>query len=146
MSACNSSAFDNAFEWAGISGIKFPRRLNTLYLEKHFHVWSRAAETTVMIERRQESRARSNIAVRISGRDASGKPFAQSVVASSISSGGALLSGMEQQVRPGDLVLVEYGERRARFRIVWVRESESERKTQAAVQRLENEQCPWAGF
>ena len=99
-----------------------------------------------MIERRQESRARSDIAVRISGRDASGKPFAQSVVASSISSGGALLSGMEQQVRPGDLVLVEYEERRARFRIVWVRESESERKTQAAVQRLENEQCPWVGF
>ena len=146
MSACNSSAFDNVFEWAGISGIKFPRMLNTLYLEKHFHVWSTAPETTVMIERRQESRARSDIAVRISGRDASGKPFAQSVVASSISSGGALLSGMEQQVRPGDLVLVEYEERRARFRIVWVRESESERKTQAAIQRLENEQCPWVGF
>jgi hypothetical protein len=26
------------FEWAGILGIKFPRKLNTLYLEKHFHV------------------------------------------------------------------------------------------------------------
>ena len=91
-----------------------------------------------MIERRQESRARSDIAVRISGRDASGKPFAQSVVASSISSGGALLSGMEQQVRPGDLVLVEYQGRRARFRIVgYGNPSQSERlKPQSRVLRM----------
>ena len=107
----------------------------------HIYGWQAEASRLCV-----ESRARSDIAVRISGRDASGKPFAQSVVASSISSGGALLSGMEQQVRPGDLVLVEYEEKRARFRIVWVRESESERKTQAAIQRLENEQCPWVGF
>jgi hypothetical protein len=99
-----------------------------------------------MLERRQESRKQLDIAVRISGRDVSGEPFAQSAVASSISGGGALLSGMEWQVRTGDLVWVEYEERKARFRIVWVRDSESGRKTQAAIQRLENEACPWAGL
>ncbi len=96
-----------------------------------------------MVERRQESRSQSDLAVRISGRDASGKPFAQSAVASSISSAGALLSGMDWQVRTGDLVWVEYQERQARFRIVWVRDSGSGQKTQAAVQRLANEECPW---
>jgi hypothetical protein len=104
------------------------------------------ASTTVMLERRQESRKQLDIAVRISGRDVSGEPFAQSAVASSISGRGALLSGMERQVRTGDLVWVEYEERRARFRIVWVRDSESGRKTQAAIHRLENEACPWAGL
>jgi PilZ domain len=99
-----------------------------------------------MLERRQESRKQLDIAVRISGRDVSGEPFAQSAVASSISGGGALLSGMERQVRTGDLVWVEYEERKARFRIVWVRDSESGRKTQAAIHRLENEACPWAGL
>ena len=99
-----------------------------------------------MVERRQEFRKQADIAVRISGRDVSGEPFAQSAVASSISGGGALLSGMERQVRTGDLVWVEYEDRKARFRIVWVRDSESARKTQAAVQRLENEECPWIGL
>src|SRR2546427_422656 len=43
---------------------------------------------------RQELWTQVDLAVRISGRDASGKLFAQSAVASSISGGGALLSGM----------------------------------------------------
>jgi hypothetical protein len=98
-----------------------------------------------MDERRRESRAQADIAVRISGRDISGEPFAQSVLASSISAGGALLSGMERKVRAGDLVWVEYEERKARFRIVWVRDSQSSRQTQAAVQRLGDEECPWIG-
>jgi hypothetical protein len=68
-----------------------------------------------MVERRQESRTQADIAVRISGRAVSGKPFAQSAVASSISGGGALLSGMERQVRTGDLVWVEYEERKGPF-------------------------------
>ena len=100
----------------------------------------------VMVERRKEFRKLADIAVRISGRDISGEPFAQRAIASSISSGGALLSGMERQIRTGDLVWVEYEERKARFRIVWVRDSESGRKTQAAVHKLENEECPWIGL
>jgi hypothetical protein len=96
-----------------------------------------------MVERRNELRRQADIAVRISGRDESGEPFAQSAIASSISGRGALLSGMNRQMRTGDLVWVQYEERKARFRIVWARDSESGRKTQVAVQRLENEECPW---
>ena len=53
----------------------------------------------------------------------------------------------EYQIPPkpnGDLVWIESQERKAHFRIVWVRESESEHKTQAAVHKVENEKCPWA--
>jgi hypothetical protein len=46
-------------------------------------------------------------------------------------------------VRSGDLVWVEYQGRKARYRIVWVRDSDSDLKSQAAVQRLEKEECPW---
>ena len=72
-----------------------------------------------------------------------GAAFAQNALASSISSAGALLSGIARKVQSGDLVWIEYQERKARFRIVWVRESESEQKTQAAVHKVENEKCPW---
>jgi hypothetical protein len=96
-----------------------------------------------MAEHRREPRLQVELAVKISGRDVSGKLFNESVVASSISGGGALLSGMARKLRAQDLIWVEYQKRKARFRIVWVRASEGEHKTQAAVQRLENEDCPW---
>jgi PilZ domain len=97
-----------------------------------------------MIERRQNQRVQRDLEVQVSGRDAKGTAFAQSVNASDISKGGALLSGLSWKVRTGDLVWVEYEGRKARFRIVWVRDSHSGLKFQAAVHRLEKEECPWS--
>src|ERR1700730_4268340 len=96
-----------------------------------------------MVERRQEARKQATLAVRIFGRDVSGKAFAQSAIASSTSGSGALLSQISQEMRPGDLIWIEHQGKTARFRIVWVRDSESEQKTQAAVHRVQNEECPW---
>src|ERR1700687_3790502 len=97
----------------------------------------------IMAERRDEARAQVDLAVQISGTGANGMPFTQSATASSISNGGALLSGLSQEIRSGDLLWVQYQQRKARFRIVWVKGSKSGLKTQAAVQRLEKEECPW---
>jgi hypothetical protein len=97
-----------------------------------------------MVEHRQEQRARSDLAVQVSGRDANGDAFSQSVNASNISKGGALLSGLSREVRSGDLIWVEYEGRKARFRIVWVGDSHSGLKSQVAVHRLEKEECPWS--
>jgi len=96
-----------------------------------------------MVEHRQEQRAQRDLAVQVSGRDSNGTVFTQSVTASNISRSGALLSGLSSGIRSGDLLWVEYQQRKARFRIVWVRDSQSGLKTQAAVQRLEKEECPW---
>jgi hypothetical protein len=99
-----------------------------------------------MAERRHEPLAQLDLAVQISGRDVNGMPFTQSVTASSISGNGALLSGLSRGIRWGDLLWVEYQQRKARFRIVWVKDSKSNLKTQAAVQRLATEECPWPVF
>jgi lysyl-tRNA synthetase class I len=64
-------------------------------------------------------------------------------VASSISGSGALLTGVAREVQTGDLILIEFQDRKARFRIVWVGDSESGQKNQAAVHKVENEECPW---
>jgi hypothetical protein len=99
-----------------------------------------------MIEHRQERRTQIDLTVQITGRDVRGNPFAQSAVASSISGSGALLSGLAREVRAGDLVSIEYQDRKGRFRVVWAKSSQSEQKIQAAVHRLENEQCPWVAL
>ena len=96
-----------------------------------------------MVEQRHEQRTQSGLPVRVSGRDCNGTTFTQVVTASNISRSGALLSGLSTGIRSGDLLWVEYEQRKARFRIVWVRDSQSDLKTQAAVQRLEKEECPW---
>ena len=67
----------------------------------------------------------------------------QQVVARNVSSGGALLVGLEMELQSGDLVLLQYGAQRARYRIVWTRDSEGPRRILAAVQRLEEDYCPW---
>lgn len=95
------------------------------------------------VDRRREPRVESNLPVLIWGIDAQGLPFTQSALARNISGHGALLSGIEQLLRCGDLIVVQYGKKRARFRVVWTRDSANGEKVRAAVQRLEAEKCPW---
>jgi len=96
-----------------------------------------------MVEHRHEPRTQSGLPVRVSGRDCNGSTFTQVVTASNISGSGALLSGLSREMRSGDLLWVENQQRKARFRIVWVRDSQTGLKTQAAIQKLETEECPW---
>jgi hypothetical protein len=97
----------------------------------------------MQVDRRREPRVEPNLRVLIWGIDAQGLPFAQSALARNISRQGALLSGIEQVLRCEDLIVIQYGKKRARFRVVWTRNSDNGEKVRAAVQRLEAEQCPW---
>jgi hypothetical protein len=60
------------------------------------------------MEQRSEPRRDERLVVTIKGRDNTGRFFIQEAVASSLSTSGALLSGICREVRPGDLVCVEY--------------------------------------
>jgi len=69
--------------------------------------------------------------------------FSQVAQACNVSGRGALLSGLDQPLRPEDLIGVQYRKRRAKFRVVWLRDSRGPDKILAAVERLEAEACPW---
>jgi len=77
------------------------------------------------------------------GIDATGVRFAQVAQAYNISERGALISKIEQPLRPEDLIGVQYQHRRAKFRVVWLRDSGGPEKVMAAVERLAEEACPW---
>jgi hypothetical protein len=96
------------------------------------------------MEQRPEPRRDERLVVAINGRDKNGHSFTQKVVASGLSKSGALLSGITRQVRSGDLIWVEHGGKRSRFKVVWVRDSESHRLIQAAIHLLKTEHYPWA--
>ena len=96
-----------------------------------------------MPERRQEPRIEADISLSIWGIDTKGERFLQQARARDISLSGALISQLDTELRSGDLVGILYAGKKARFRVVWVRYSGAGRKIQAAIQRLEQDECPW---
>jgi len=72
-----------------------------------------------MIERRKESRFRLSVPVKVSGIDDHGEPFAIEVMASSLSRSGALLTGLEVELRCGDM------------------------GAEVAIHKSNREPCPW---
>lgn len=96
-----------------------------------------------MRDRRAEARTPLELPVRIWGVDAKGVRYMQNARARNISFAGALISGIEFTLRPGDLVGIQHGGKQARYRVVWSRDSGGPNKNQAAVQKLEGSDCPW---
>lgn len=95
------------------------------------------------VERRREPRMESYLPVVIWGIDAEGLPFSQSALARNISGLGALLFSVERVLRCGDMIRVQYGTHRARYRVVWSRDSENGEKVRVAVERFKVDPCPW---
>lgn len=96
-----------------------------------------------MLERRQESRVRVQLSVQIFGVDGSGKRFVRDAIASNISRSGALLTNVDLNLRCGDYVVIKYNERRANFRVVWLRNAGEADHLKIAVHKVENQPCPW---
>lgn len=90
-----------------------------------------------------EPRLKTNLVVRVWGMAKDGRPFFQNAEARNISSEGAMISGLGQQLAPGDTVGVQYEEKKARFRVIWVIDAGAVQKIQAGVQLLDGQTCPW---
>lgn len=92
---------------------------------------------------RPEPRVQIDLHVRVWGMGADGHPFFQNAHARNISNHGALLSGMEHELTPGDVIGVQYEEKKARFRVIWVIDAGPLQKIQAGVQIVDGQECPW---
>ena len=95
------------------------------------------------MDRRREPRSQANFAVTIWGVDTKGERFLQEVRVRDVSLSGALLCGIESELRSGDLIGVLYLARKARYRVVWVRYDDGGEKIQAAIHLVQPDVCPW---
>jgi hypothetical protein len=75
--------------------------------------------------------------------DADGKPFFQSALAASLSSDGAQLTELHHCLKIGDIIGIQYGEKKARFKVIWAHASSAPRKNKAGVQILPDQSTPW---
>ena len=94
-------------------------------------------------DRRREPCKPVDLSLMVWGVDTQGERFLQEAHARDISLSGALLSGLDADLKCGDVIGILYGKKKARYRVVWVRYDEMGDKMQAAVHRLESDACPW---
>ena len=73
-----------------------------------------------MADQQTEPRLTVDLPVRIWGMSAEGRPFSQSAHAHNISSEGALISGVEMELKVGDMIGVQCADRKTRCTVVWV--------------------------
>jgi len=95
------------------------------------------------MEKRPETRLPTEIPVRVWGMDAEGKPFFQNATASNLSSEGALLSRLGHPLKSGEIVGIQYGEKKARFEIKWVKAVGLSKTFEAGVRILQGQIAPW---
>jgi hypothetical protein len=79
-------------------------------------------------DRRQEPRWPANLQVMVWGVDTQGERFLQEAHAREVSLSGALLAGLDADLRSGDVIGVLYGKKKARYRVVWSATTVGERR------------------
>ena len=93
-----------------------------------------------------EVRTPVNLDLRVFGMSADGRVFSQKARACNISGGGALISGLERDLRVGDTIAVRRGEQKARCKVVWTRNTMSAEGIRVGVQLLRRDECPWTSL
>jgi PilZ domain len=90
-----------------------------------------------------EPRLDVELPIRVFGMGADGRPFLQSAQARNISHHGAKLSGLEAQLKPGDVIAVQFDEKKARCKVIWVVDAGPAQKISVGVNLVEGQPCPW---
>ena len=90
-----------------------------------------------------EPRVDVNLPIRVFGMDAEGRPFTQKAQARNISLHGAKVAGLEKQLKPGDIVGVQFGDQKTRCKVMWVVDAGPEQKIEAGFKMVEGQPCPW---
>ena len=88
-------------------------------------------------------RATLDLRIRVWGMGANDHPFNQNAIAQNVSVTGACISGLEQELKVGDVIGVQYETKKARCKVIWVMEAGGLKKVQVGVQLVADQECPW---
>ena len=80
------------------------------------------------------------------GMSADGRAFSQHARTHNISASGAMLSSIDRDLKIGDTIGVQVGQKKTRCKVVWARNTGSIHKIQVGVQLLNRPECPWSYF
>jgi PilZ domain len=97
-------------------------------------------------EHHAEPRLTVDLPVRIWGMTAEGKAFSQHARAQNISTEGALLSGVESELKVGDVIGVQCDDKKARCTVIWAMNTGLVKKNQVGIKLLADQECPWKNY
>lgn len=99
-----------------------------------------------MPEHQTEPRLTVDLPVRVWGMSAEGRPFSQNARAHNISSEGALISGVDNELKVGDVIGVQCDEKKTRCTVIWVMNTGPVKKNQVGVKLVAGQECPWKNY
>jgi hypothetical protein len=93
--------------------------------------------------RRIDDRLQAELSIRIWGMDSAGRPFSTQARTIDVTRTGARIAGVEHICQKGDVVGIQHGEQKARFRVVWVGNAGSAKAGQVGVHCVESAKYIW---
>src|SRR5208283_5299938 len=97
-------------------------------------------------EHHAEPRLTVDLPVRIWGMTAEGRAFSQHARAQNISTEGALLTGIESELKVGDVIGVQCDDKKARCSVIWAMNTGLIKKNEVGVKLLADQECPWKNY
>lgn len=98
---------------------------------------------TPVLPKRREARLPAALNVRVLGIDANGKAFHQAAVTIDVSLCGARITGLTALLNVGDIVGLQSGGDKCRFKVAWIRPNDSEGTFQLGLHCMEKGKSPW---
>src|SRR5271156_6516688 len=89
-----------------------------------------------------EPRLTVDLPVRLWGMGANGRPFSQQARAKNISSEGTLISDVETELKVGDVVGLQFEEKKTGCRVIWLINSAPVNKNEVGVKLVAEQECP----
>src|ERR1700692_486197 len=99
-----------------------------------------------MADHQTEPRLPIDLPVRVWGMTVDGRPFSQHARAQNVSSEGALISGLESELKVGDVIGVQCEDKKARCTVIWAMNNGFIKKNQVGVNLLADQECPWKNY
>jgi hypothetical protein len=99
-----------------------------------------------MAEHRTNPRLTVDLPVRVWGMSAEGRPFSHHARAQNISANGALITGVENELKVGDVIGVQCEDKKARCTVIWVMNVGFVNKNQVGIRLLADQECPWKTY
>jgi PilZ domain len=96
------------------------------------------------MEHVRELQVLTQLEVRVWGMDVTDKPFFQTAHTIEISAQGARLAGVTCLKGPGEIIGVQHGDQKARFRVAWIGMPGTPEQDQIGIESLESDRCIWA--
>ena len=89
-----------------------------------------------------EPRFNVDLMIHVFGMDANSRPFSQHAQVHNISDHGAKLSGLEKRLAVGEIIGLQVGDKKARFKVMWVASGQCQ-KMEVGVKMVEGQRIPW---